>query len=101
MKTVYKANSQKGQYIHYEVVEHAGRRFLIHIELKATGHNPKCCLSVMKPDGTWGFVTNEELIGINYDYELYYRGNDQHLDKINEIKRAADSFKEYIEKVYS
>ena len=108
MKTIYIKQtiggySKNKDTIHYEVVEHNGKKFLIYINADAStpcGFNTHCCLSVMTPDGTWNRVVDNKQIDAPFPQDELYYGSVH--DKVREtlLTETAKPFKDYIQTIY-
>ena len=96
-KTLWESKNHK---IYTLIFEYNGRKFRIYCEHTngaPLGFNYKCCLDVMKPDGTFAHVVDNNMVEVNWKNE-YCSVGDSRRKENNEI--AIKAFKEFVEKIY-
>ena len=102
MKTKYLSHEVKREKVnHYEVVEHNGKRFKIHIKTSSyeyQDYNDDCTLSIMTGEGTWKELTDNRSIGVNYERNDLTYGKTDEQEKI--VAFLVENFKEYIMALY-
>ena len=104
MKTIYlKQTINDKSAIHYEVIEHNGRKFLVYINAcngDMCGFNSYCCLSIMSADGPWAHVVDNKMIGIRFKKDDIIYGRMSETDKKIRLAEIATQFRDYIHKIY-
>lgn len=94
-------NKQNVRYqaLYHEILEHEGRKFRIVMDI----HNGSCRantqLSILLPNGTWGFVTSAQTLNIELD--SYIRAENTILMDAIYTNRVRKTFVNYIKKVYA
>ena len=88
--------------IHYEVVEHNGKKFLIYIEGSNgdyLGFNKKCCVKVMNESGSWDNLVDNHSLGFSANNDTLYYSHSSAPKKMV-VDTNVKEFKNYIEAVY-
>ena len=105
MKTIDKIINFKEDYFNFAefYYEHNGRKFKVHYENTSSmpcatkGSDWYQSLSVMKEDGTWGQVSDAEIVGAPTHYRLHNTKSAQARPLLDE---ADKKFQSYIKKIY-
>lgn len=107
MKTIYikeviPTSSGRENLIHYEVIEHNGKKFLIYIEgsnCDYLGFNRKCCVKIMDDNGNWNNLVDNRHLGFSANNDGMYYGSNIDTKK-SIVTYNVNEFKHYIETIY-
>ena len=72
---------------------------VVHENGAPCGFNYKCCLSVMRDDGSFEHVVDNKMIGFKYKNYYFLDDNDKNIIDIN--NNASKAFKDFVKKVYT
>ena len=105
METIYIKESiespSMSQLMHYEVVEHNGKKFALNIVFNSStclGFDTDCCIKIMADDGKWVNLVDDRQLNLKPKKDVYYCHTSE--EKELEIKYVVQEFKDYITMVY-